>query len=80
MKPLRTALFDRKTGKHDGEQLLVLDKAQAEFRFSGFAEPPVISLNRGFSAPIAVEAPKARRAYSSRARAAAALNWISSNA
>ncbi|MCA1660838.1 MAG: aminopeptidase N, partial [Novosphingobium sp.] len=52
--PLRTALFDRKSGKHDGEQLLVLDQAQAQFRFSGFAEPPVISLNRGFSAPIAV--------------------------
>jgi len=52
--PLRTALFDRKTGKHHGEQLLVLDEAQAEFRFPGFAETPVISLNRGFSAPVAI--------------------------
>ncbi|MDP3676603.1 MAG: aminopeptidase N [Novosphingobium sp.] len=52
--PLRTALFDRKTGQHHGEQLLVLDQAQVDFRFSGFADAPVISLNRGFSAPVAI--------------------------
>jgi len=54
--PLRVALFDRATGRHGGERLLVLDKAEAEFAFPGFAAPPVLSFNRGFSAPIAVEA------------------------
>jgi aminopeptidase N len=52
--PLRTALFDRATGTNRGEQLLVLDEAQAEYNFAGFKEAPVISLNRGFSAPVAI--------------------------
>ncbi|MGH6785249.1 MAG: aminopeptidase N [Novosphingobium sp.] len=54
--PLRLALFDRETGKHGGEQLVTLDQAQAELRFPGFAARPVLSLNRGFSAPIALDA------------------------
>jgi len=53
--PLRVALFDRETGRHGGEQLLVLDKASQEFRFSGFASKPVLSFNRGFSAPVNVD-------------------------
>ena len=52
--PLRTALFDRASGANRGEQLLVLDEAQADFKFTGFKDAPVISLNRGFSAPIAM--------------------------
>jgi aminopeptidase N len=52
--PLRTALFDRASGANRGEELLVLDEAQAEFKFTGFKDAPVISLNRGFSAPIAM--------------------------
>ena len=35
---------------------LVLDQAAASFTFTGVAEPPVMSLNRGFSAPIKVVA------------------------
>ncbi len=58
--PLRVALFDRATGKHHGEQLLILNDAQAEFTFPGFAAPPVLSLNRGFSAPVAIDAPLPR--------------------
>ncbi|MEO5587496.1 MAG: DUF3458 domain-containing protein, partial [Novosphingobium sp.] len=54
--PLRIALFDRGSGAHAGEQLVVLDQPQAEFAFSGFAAPPVLSINRGFSAPVAIEA------------------------
>ncbi|OCC24059.1 aminopeptidase N [Croceicoccus estronivorus] len=53
--PLRLALFDRESGGHRGEQLIVLDKASDSFRFGGFATPPVLSLNRGFSAPVAIE-------------------------
>jgi aminopeptidase N len=32
--------------------VLVLDQAERNFEFSGIAEPPVPSINRGFSAPI----------------------------
>ncbi len=54
--PLRLALFDRATAKHSGEQLVVLDKAEASFSLPGFAAKPVISINRGFSAPVALDA------------------------
>jgi aminopeptidase N len=53
--PLRVALFDRETGTHSGEQLIVLDKASDSFVFDGFAQPPVLSINRGFSAPVAID-------------------------
>ncbi len=54
--PLRLALFDPASGKHFGEQLVVLDKAEDTLRFPGFAAAPVLSINRGFSAPVAVDA------------------------
>ncbi len=54
--PLRLALFDRASGRHRGEQLVVLDKASATLAFPGFAVPPVLSINRGFSAPVAIDA------------------------
>ncbi|MDE2619887.1 MAG: aminopeptidase N [Sphingomonadales bacterium] len=54
--PLRLALFDRATGRHGGEQLVVLDSAEARFDFPGHAAAPVLSLNRGFSAPVALDA------------------------
>ena len=53
--PLRIALFDRATGRHGGETLMVLDTAEAAWSFPGHPEPPVLSLNRGFSAPVAIE-------------------------
>ncbi len=53
--PLRLALFDRESGGHRGEQLVVLDAEERSFTFDGFAQPPVLSINRGFSAPVAVE-------------------------
>ncbi len=53
--PLRIALFDRASGTHRGEELIVLDKAGASFSFGGFAQPPVLSVNRGFTAPVAIE-------------------------
>ena len=54
--PLRVALFDHATGQHSGEQLIVLDRAEMQFSFPGFATRPVLSLNRGFSAPVNIEA------------------------
>jgi aminopeptidase N len=54
--PLRVALFDRDTGRHDGERLVILDKASDSFTFEGFASKPVLSINRGFSAPVSIDA------------------------
>ncbi len=54
--PLRIALFDRQSASHQGEELLVFDQAEAEFTFSGFTARPVLSINRGFSAPVAIDA------------------------
>ena len=54
--PLRLALFDRKTGKHHGEQLVTLIEPKASLNFPGFAMRPVLSLGRGFSAPVAIGA------------------------
>jgi len=54
--PLRLALFDRASGTHRGEQLVVLDRAEMQFAFPGFAQAPVLSLGRGFSAPVALDA------------------------
>ena len=53
--PLRLALFDRASGEHRGEQLVVLDQAEMTVEFGGFAQAPVLSINRGFSAPVAIE-------------------------
>ncbi|WOE75281.1 aminopeptidase N [Alterisphingorhabdus coralli] len=50
--PLKTALIDRATGQHKGEQLLVLEEAEQRFTFDGFDAPPALSINRGFSAPV----------------------------
>lgn len=55
--PLRTALFDRATGTHGGEHLLVLNEAEQSFTFTGHARAPVLSINRGFSAPVTIVNP-----------------------
>ncbi len=53
--PLRIALFDRATGQNLREALVLLDAPEKTVRFEGFAEAPVLSINRGFSAPIILE-------------------------
>ncbi|MET0371979.1 MAG: aminopeptidase N [Sphingobium sp.] len=53
--PLRVALFDRARGAHHGDQLLMLTDAAQRFTFPGFATPPVLSINRGFSAPVIID-------------------------
>lgn len=54
--PLRLALFNRQTGAHGGEQLVTLTEAETRVSFPGFASRPVLSINRGFSAPVAIDA------------------------
>ncbi len=58
--PLKIALFDSRTGTHSGERLLILDRAEQEVRFEGFARPPILSVNRGFSAPVTIDRDIAR--------------------
>ena len=53
--PLRAALFDRHSGRSSGETLLMLTEEQQRFTFNGFAAAPILSINRGFSAPVIVE-------------------------
>ena len=53
--PLRLALFDRASGRRLVEDLVVLTGAEERFTYTGFAERPVLSINRGFSAPVAIE-------------------------
>jgi aminopeptidase N len=53
--PLRIALFARDGGEKLAERLVVLDKAQDEAEFVTGGRAAVLSINRGFSAPVIVE-------------------------
>ncbi|PZQ62968.1 MAG: aminopeptidase N [Sphingomonas taxi] len=54
--PLRIRLFGGDTGRPLGdEQLVVLSDTSASVTFEGVTERPVVSLNRGFSAPVIIE-------------------------
>ncbi|WP_338242219.1 aminopeptidase N [Aurantiacibacter hainanensis] len=53
--PLKLALFDKATGRHRGEELVVFDAASTTVEFKGFDERPVLSINRGFSAPVVID-------------------------
>jgi aminopeptidase N len=55
--PLRTALIGGESGAEIcPERLIVLDRTSASFTFENVTEPPLLSINRNFSAPIIVEA------------------------
>ena len=55
--PLKTALIGEQSGAElASERLIVLDQAGDSIRFENIAEPPLLSINRHFSAPIVVEA------------------------
>ena len=53
--PLKLALFDQATGTYGEEQLVTLTQAQHTISFTGHETPPVLSINRGFSAPVVIE-------------------------
>jgi len=54
--PLRIELLGTKSGKPLGqEQLFILTEATSELLFDGLTEAPVLSINRGFSAPICLD-------------------------
>src|SRR3546814_813353 len=55
--PLKLTLFGRETGARVGaEQLVELSRPEERIAFADLAEPPVLSTNRDFSAPVVVEA------------------------
>ncbi len=55
--PLRIALFGELTGERLGdEQLVLLAEPLHEIMFEGITERPILSINRGFSAPVVVDA------------------------
>ena len=54
--PLRLKLFGAGTGAAlTDEQLVLLTEPSTTLRFEGLAEPPLLSINRGFSTPVIVE-------------------------
>ncbi|WP_151955951.1 aminopeptidase N [Sphingomonas sp. EC-HK361] len=68
--PLKVRLFGAETGKPlTEEQLIQLDSAAETVTFEGIAERPVLSINRGFSAPVVIESD----------RSAADLAFLSAN-
>ena len=55
--PLKTALIGEVSGDEiSAERLIILDQPRQTISFENVAEPPLLSLNRGFSAPIIVTA------------------------
>ncbi|QIK79023.1 aminopeptidase N [Sphingomonas piscis] len=54
--PLKTALLAADgSGEIVGERLILLDKAEDQVRIEGVNEPAILSINRGFSAPILLD-------------------------
>jgi aminopeptidase N len=54
--PLKVALFGELTGESfGGEQLVMLAEEKHELLFEGIGERPILSINRGFSAPVVIE-------------------------
>ena len=55
--PLRTALIDQASGAEVApERLILLDQAAQAVTFENVAAAPLLSINRGFSAPVIVDA------------------------
>jgi aminopeptidase N len=55
--PLKTALIGRDSGETIGEErLILLDQSDTSVSFFGIDEPPLLSVNRDFSAPILLDA------------------------
>ncbi len=53
--PIRYALFDAERGAHDGERMAILTAAKTEIRLEGLTSRPILSINRGFTAPIIID-------------------------
>ncbi|EAQ28411.1 aminopeptidase N [Erythrobacter sp. NAP1] len=58
--PLRVAVHSRASGALGEEQLIVLDKEEGSFELPLAGADPVVSINRGFTAPVVIERELAR--------------------
>ncbi|MEO1168263.1 MAG: aminopeptidase N [Pseudomonadota bacterium] len=57
--PLKTALLGTDSGTPImDERLVMLTEKSQEIMFDGLSEPPVLSLNRGFTAPVTIDSEK----------------------
>lgn len=55
--PLKIRLFGAQTGQAQGEErLIMLTQPVQDIQFDNVAEAPLLSINRGFSAPVIIEA------------------------
>ena len=58
--PLKIRLFGANSGEPLGaEQLIMLDQASETLVYDGIGERPILSINRGFSAPVVIESDRA---------------------
>ncbi len=53
--PVRLSVFDRATGKSTGERLVILEDSAMTVTIDGAGADPVLSINRGFSAPVIIQ-------------------------
>jgi aminopeptidase N len=54
--PLKTALIGEESGAEIApERLILLEEAEQSVEFDGVAEPALLSINRGFSAPVVMD-------------------------
>ena len=53
--PLRVAVHDRESGTLGAEQTIVLSEEHGQFRFPLTGTTPVVSINRGYTAPVVIE-------------------------
>ena len=54
--PLRMAFFNRESGAHGGEQLVLLSEPVTTIAIADAPTTPILSINRDFSAPVTIEA------------------------
>ena len=67
--PLKTALIGRQSGDEIcPERLIILDQARQSFDFDNVSEPPLLSINRNFSAPVIMAAEREGTAEPARER------------
>src|SRR3546814_10069412 len=53
--PLRVALYDPQGNARPNEELILLSDQKQTFHFDGFSAAPILSINRGFSAPVIID-------------------------
>ncbi|WP_295326886.1 aminopeptidase N [uncultured Sphingopyxis sp.] len=53
--PLRIKAYDRAGGDGEGERLVLLDRAEMAVPLGRYRSRPMLSINRGFSAPVIVD-------------------------